>query len=91
MDLTRMDMVRMGIVQDRGQQRAIENTVIKPGFHKRRIFHTLLGNCHLLEGDYATGVIRTNTSELTARYGDRQLSLARGVRYRLSNDDVSER
>jgi hypothetical protein len=44
MDLTRMDRGKMRLVLDRGQQQDLGNTVIKPGYHKDRIFHTQLGN-----------------------------------------------
>jgi hypothetical protein len=61
-----MDMDTMRLVRDRGQQRALVNMVIIPGFHKGRIFHTQLGNYQLLAGDYtARVIIRKNTSELT--------------------------
>ena len=66
MGLTTMDMDRMRLLQDRSQQRALVNTVIKPSFHKGRIFHTQLGNYRLLAVDYAARVIiRTKISELT--------------------------
>jgi hypothetical protein len=57
MDLTRMDMDRMRLVQGRSRHRALVNTAIKPGFHKGRIFHTQLSNHRLLAGDYAARVI----------------------------------